>query len=315
MRNWASAAHPNQTELGGFQLLGWLQTCVREVIALPPAMVTIEIKRLLLNIKSTTVSADDAEEIATFFATLPQDRANNLGAGLFGLYTRADTAIQTRQNIQALAPALWELLDEDARRDIGVKYGRFVANNDQAEKALSRQFLETVGGTAYIPEDLRTADLAVAIENLLSAHRGFNNFYNEPAFARALERLVGERGEVPKAISRRYVWALVEVFLTNGHGVAAGAEPAYMRLLDKFDANQAALSVLSFMRDPISSRLQYPRAQGKFRDLVDKMRPKITAPSVQELLQEIVDFKGPFDRLRGDSRISARVGQLARLAG
>jgi hypothetical protein len=28
MRNWASAAHPNQAELTGLQLIGWLDTCV-----------------------------------------------------------------------------------------------------------------------------------------------------------------------------------------------------------------------------------------------------------------------------------------------
>ena len=33
MRNWASAAHPNQNELSGLQLISWLETCLREVIA------------------------------------------------------------------------------------------------------------------------------------------------------------------------------------------------------------------------------------------------------------------------------------------
>ncbi len=32
MRNWASAAHPNQNELTGLQLVSWLETCVKEVI-------------------------------------------------------------------------------------------------------------------------------------------------------------------------------------------------------------------------------------------------------------------------------------------
>ena len=35
MRNWASAAHPNQNELTGLQLIEWLETCIREVISLP----------------------------------------------------------------------------------------------------------------------------------------------------------------------------------------------------------------------------------------------------------------------------------------
>ena len=35
MRNWASAAHPNQNEITGLQLISWLETCIREVISIP----------------------------------------------------------------------------------------------------------------------------------------------------------------------------------------------------------------------------------------------------------------------------------------
>ena len=32
MRNWVSAAHPNQAELTGLNICDWLETCIREVI-------------------------------------------------------------------------------------------------------------------------------------------------------------------------------------------------------------------------------------------------------------------------------------------
>jgi hypothetical protein len=48
MRNWASAAHPNQNEISGLQLISWLETCVKEVISLPISNITIQIKKLLL---------------------------------------------------------------------------------------------------------------------------------------------------------------------------------------------------------------------------------------------------------------------------
>jgi len=52
MRNWVSAAHPNQNELTGLQVISWLETCIKEVISLPLSNVTVEIKRLLANIKT-----------------------------------------------------------------------------------------------------------------------------------------------------------------------------------------------------------------------------------------------------------------------
>ena len=51
MRNYASAAHPNDVELTGLQLAEWLESCIREVISRPYDPVTAEIGRLLKNIK------------------------------------------------------------------------------------------------------------------------------------------------------------------------------------------------------------------------------------------------------------------------
>jgi hypothetical protein len=48
MRNYASAAHPNQIVLTGLQLTSWLETCIREVISLPLSEAAIEIRKLLI---------------------------------------------------------------------------------------------------------------------------------------------------------------------------------------------------------------------------------------------------------------------------
>jgi hypothetical protein len=77
-----------------------------------------------------------------------------------------------------------------------------------------------VGAASYIPDTIRAAEICTAIDELLAAHRGFNNFHIEPSFARRLESLVGDKGLIPSAIAERYVEGLVEVFLTNGHGGA-----------------------------------------------------------------------------------------------
>lgn len=99
MRNWASAAHPNQNELTGLQLVSWLETCIKEVISLPLSSVAIEIRKLLVNIKKSEITQEYAESIVPFFFDLPQERAGTLLSGLFGLYYKEDTSPQTIDNI------------------------------------------------------------------------------------------------------------------------------------------------------------------------------------------------------------------------
>jgi hypothetical protein len=59
MRNWASAAHPNQAELTGLNLVSWLETCIKEVIATPVSNIQIRINQLLRNIKTQSIDFSD----------------------------------------------------------------------------------------------------------------------------------------------------------------------------------------------------------------------------------------------------------------
>ncbi len=146
MRNWASAAHPNQVDLTGLQLITWLETCIKEVISLPESNVTIQIGKLLKNIKSNIITKEESDQISALFCTLVKERLNSLAHGLFGIYTRKDTTQEVRQNIHLLMPSLWLRLGEDIKNDFGIKYARFTANNDQEEAKLARGFLQIVRG-------------------------------------------------------------------------------------------------------------------------------------------------------------------------
>jgi hypothetical protein len=313
MRNWASAAHPNQHQITGLQLIEMLETCVIEVITLPLSNVVTEIKQLLANIKTNKISEPEAKQIAVFFANLPREKVNTLAEGFFGIYTQQDTISQTRQNVRLLIPYLWDRLDENTRQQFGIKYARFIANNDQDKQELSREFLETVSGLSYIPDGIRAAEVQTAIENLLSAHRGGNNFYNEPPFARQLQRLVGETGKVPTEVNNEYILCLVEVFLTNGNGRAWNAEPTYMSLLDQLDPGQSLIAILSFSNLNISSRLQHPLCQNKFRELMEMMKNKVSMAAVKELLESIEKYKRRLDKMKDDSDIKRKVTALKKI--
>ncbi|MCE7060811.1 hypothetical protein [Dyadobacter sp. CY343] len=310
MRNWASAAHPNQSEITGLQLISWLETCVKEVISLPISNITIQIKQLLTGIKSSTILDQDAQEIAVFFTNLTQEQINNLVSGFFGIYTKPDTDSQTLQNINKLLPLAWGRVDEDSKNTFGLKYGNFVANNYQHEKKLAREFLQLVNAEGYIPDDLRVVEIETAINNLLSAHHGFNNFYNEPSFAKQLNRILGEPPKVPKALGKKYVLSLVEVFLTNGNGVTVAAQPIYKDLLSNLDSRLANMAVLSFNDTVISSKLQFQLCQKKFREMIDIVRPIVTSPAVRDLLTSIDSFKGRLDNLKNDKTIKTSVESL-----
>ena len=310
MRNWASAAHPNQNDLTGLQIISWLETCIKEVISLPISNIAVKIKQLLSNIKSTAISDQDAQEIGIFFTNLTQEQINNLASGFFGIYTKPDALSQTLQNINKLLPLAWDRVDEDTKDSFGLRYGNYVANNYQYEKKMSREFLQLVNGESYIPEGLKIVEIETALDNLLTAHHGGNNFYNEPPFASQLQRIVGDSPKIPKAINKKYVLTLVEVFLTNGYGEAWFADPIYIQLLSKLDSHQANIAILSFNNIEIASKLQFSICSNKFIELIKIIEPIITSPPVKELIKKIENFSGGLENLRNDKFIKTSVESL-----
>lgn len=314
MRNWASAAHPNQVDLKGLQLIAWLETCINEVISLPESSVTIRIGKLLQNIKQNSITQEEAEQIGTFFLDLPRDKVNSLASGFYGIYTRKDSPEQARHNINLLLPLLWERVDEDVRNGFGIKYANFTANNDQDQARLSRSFLQIVNAEAYLPAGIRAAEIKTALDNLRSAHHSpLNNFHKEPPFARQLKRLVGSHG-VPKQLNNEYVLTIIDVYLTNGNGECWDAEPVYTSLIQGFNQQQAVIALFAFTSDGIASKLQFQLCRSKFRALVDMVRTMITTPAVQEFIQVIDDYKGDLYNMRKDTTVQKKVEVLKVLA-
>lgn len=312
MRNWISAAHPNQGEITGLQLIGWLETCIREVISLPLSNVAIEIKKLLIDIREEIITPNDAKEIGIFFTELTQEKINNLVSGFFGIYTRPDTTTDSRNNIHNLLPLIWDLVDEDLKNDLGRKYAKFTANNDKVEKKYARAFLDLVDAAQYIPDDLRIVELETAIDNLLLAHRGGNNFYNEPPFARELARLVGSK-RVPPQIRLKYVIASVEVFLTNGNGVAWYAEPIYEKLIRQFNNKEALIAIISFRHTRIASRLQFSLCRDKYKKMLEILKSNVSSSAAQELINSIEKYRSPMESMKGDTKLKKKVDNIIKI--
>lgn len=310
MRNWVSAAHPNQNEITGLQILTWLETCVKEVITLPLSSATVEIKRLLKSIKTTVLDQASANEIAIFFTSLNQEQVDSLAAGFFGIYVREDTLQQSRTNILSLFPHLWTRVSESIKESFGLKYGRFSAANDQAGKNLAHQILSHLGGLQYIPDDIRAIQIEDTLNRLVAVHNATNNFYNEPVFAQQLELLVGAHGTIPKQVETKYVRDAVYLFLTNGNGVAWNAEPIYLRLIDSLDLRQIILAVLSFQDSLVASRLQFTLCREKYTEMLSRLRAKSPLPALTEIIDFLLAHKAPPEKWHLDSTVQKKIKSI-----
>ncbi len=307
MRNWASAAHPNQAELTGLNLISWLEICIKEVIATPPSSIQVKIGQLLSNIKSEVIDDVQASMIVPFFTELSIEKADALAKGFFGIYIDEKTSQQTRSNINNLAPELWKIISEEVKSDFGIRYATFLANGDNQTKNEAKRFLEVVGGMSYLPDAVKAPIIKVSLENLMMAHNSFNNFYNEPSFARQLRAVVGNHGTIPPQMNFQYVKVIVSVFLTNGSGEAWDANPIYIELIKNFDARQSFIALISFTDESIKSKLQFSLCQKKFAEMLGYLESNITSEGVLDFLGEIRDKVKSLHLISNNDKLSDKI--------
>jgi hypothetical protein len=285
MRNYASAAHPNQNTLTGLQVVSWLETCIREVLSKEPQAGAIEVKKLLSSLRNEVLGASDVVPIAESLDRVPIDLVRALFRAVFGMFTDPKTAADTRNNIVLIAKPLWDVSDDQTRFEAGVKHETFAVNGEVARRSLAHQFLESAGGLAYLPNDALAAEVQAALSDLSQAHSGFNNFYNEPSPAKALLRLVPANGRVPASVEADYVKVLLMCRIGNGYGVSTAAQPTYDELISRWSERHVKVMLRLLLEDrELGSRLQFDHCAANLKTVAKELEDRIPSARLRGAL-------------------------------
>lgn len=303
MRNWASAAHPNQNELTGLQIVSWLETCIREVLAKEPDGPVIEIRRLLKNLRKEDLDPNDVKPIAETLPGLPGELSASLLRSIFGMYTDLDVAADVRDNIKLVAQAVWDACTDEPKYEAGMKLASLKANGEVSRAKLAREFLDLVNGLTYLPQESMALEISTAVDTLQTVHNGFSNFSNELAPARLLQKLVPVSGQVPNAIVKKYIKVISMCKIGNGYGISWVAEPIYDELIGRFSDGQSYWFV-DLLNDPeVASRLSLGKCSERYQFLAGQLEQKVVNTQLKQTLKFIVGLPtGSLHNIRADSR-------------
>ena len=219
MRNHSSAAHPTENQISAYDLLSWLNNCIKYAINATPNEEAVKLKQLLYNIRTTEIPESDLHYIGENVKDLPQIMVEDLLSTLFGMFTDP----QITQTISS-----------------------FRKNGDVARKDKANAFLTLVDGLSYKDEDSISQELRETLANLLSTHNSANNFYNEEPWARQLDTMLPPSGNIPNSVLNDWVRTIAICYTGNGlgyrEGVDEGAERYYKKFIKNFD--NRAISIL-----------------------------------------------------------------------
>ncbi len=286
MRNNISAAHPNEHIMSGIELVSYLDICVKSVLLKETSDILISINRILKKIKEEELKEDEVLTITKSYENFLEKKLEDLCRGFFGIYCREASNKFTYRNIERLLPPLWKLLNQDFKIEMGVTWQRVILNENETIKERVNNFISLVNGKQYLPNDTKIPKLQILLEQLRIAHNNFNNFYTEINYINMIVEYIGEM-EIPSQIEKQYVDTLIYVFLSNGNGVAWGADEQYKILLNKFSNKQIVNALISFKNIETKNKLNYSICICKFNELIDIFKKNATDQSIKDELERI----------------------------
>lgn len=313
MRNFASAAHPNQNNIDGLQISSWLQTCIKEVLAKEPEGPVIEIKKLIHNIRNQVLNQTDTPLIIGNINRLPETLVDSLLSAVFGMYTDIKSGVAIKNNIHFIAPSIWENCSKQAKNDTALKYATFSANAEIDRKNLAHNFLDIVDGLSYLPKDQKVLDMDDILKSLTNAHYGYNNFYNEPIYAKSLLKYIPRTGEIPEILQERYVKTLITCWLGNGYGVSETALDYYDSMISLFTDKEFYIFIELLNDSDIKNKLWTSSCAKRYKSLAENFYNKTIDIHLKEVLNYIMDMNEVvLSKISGDDKFKELIKKISK---
>lgn len=124
-------------------------------------------------------------------------------------------------NANLIIPKIWITLKHPEKYQVGRCYSELFADGKTKAASGLKQVLLKVKGFDFVPEDLRSSSFIKIANEILVAHEGMNNFYNEPAPTNTLYKM---GSVIPIPAFPICITAVLSVLLGNRYGISIAAK-------------------------------------------------------------------------------------------
>ena len=292
MRNDIGISHPNSYNINAYELMGWLQTCIHEVLNDNPTEAALQVQSFISNLRSQTSQLETAsvQSISQKFSELPTHLCGSVLRTIFGIYVSAETDPTVRKNISLIAPAVWAQCNDDSKYRIGIVLEGYNVNLYKDKYQLGEQFFGLVGGNPYRSQSERTIIVDELITDLRDKHNGWDNFHHEAPVAAQLYSYNPDQGAVLENLAQRLFKTILMCRIGNGvsynQGVSPSARKYYDTILGYAGDKYAPHVMESLSEFEISNRLSKPICRTNAKQALEILKANL----INQRLIECVDY-------------------------
>lgn len=292
MRNDIGISHPTNYTINAFELLGWLQTCIQDVLRDRPTEAALQVQAFIQNLKSHTTPLDPATQ-KTIEAKIKELATHHLASILrttFGIFVTPETDPQVRKNISLIAPTIWENCADDPKYKVGITLEGFNTNLHKEKYQLGEQFLQIVGGNSYRTPNERAIIVDTLLDQLLEKHNGWDNFHHEGPVADLVSSYIQEQNDILQNNAEKLVRVIMTCRIGRDVSYCNGVSPRekvyYEHILSMLGDKFAPHAMAALTHYEIQRKLGASSCRTKAKQALELIKQSV----VNSRLIECLDF-------------------------
>jgi hypothetical protein len=295
MRNDIGISHPTNYTINAFELLGWLQTCIQDVLNDRPTDAALQVQAFIQNLKTYNSPLDPATQ-KTIEAKIKELSSHHLASiirTIFGIYLSPDTDPQVRKNISIIAPAIWANCVDEPKYKIGIILEGYNSNLYKDKYELGEQFLQVVGGNPYRTSNERAVIIDTLLDQLQEKHNGWDNFFHEAPIADIVASYIQEQNDIlPNNVEKMVKIILMCSIGRNVsycNGVSPRGKPYYDHILSKLGDKYAPYAMTSLTHYEIQRKLEASACRIKAKSALELIKQSVVNNRLIECLNFLIN--------------------------
>lgn len=292
MRNDIGISHPTNYTINAFELLGWLQTCVQDVLNDKPSAAAIQVKAFIENLKQRADILDDQSItlIRPQIESLATHHCDNILRTIFGIYVTPETDPIIRKNISLISSIIWPCCSDEARYKIGIILEGYNNNLHQKKHALGEDFFDGVKGNKYRTTAQKTVSLDSLTDRLKDAHYGWDNFYHEVPIIEKILTFLEKSSDIPEAVKNKLIRSVLICRIGKGinynNGVSSGAKDYYDTFLSLLGDEHFPQIIIELTGFEIQHRISNKIARNQLIEILKILKKNL----INERHIEAIDY-------------------------
>lgn len=269
IRNNFSAAHPAVGALDEYEVLSFLNRCVRHALSEEQNTTAVDIKELMQALNVSEFSVEQYQIWNERIEKTFEAQREAIFGMLHGIFCDPAKEEHTRVNAIKISKHFSTLFSPAIKSALINQHQRYLAQGDQARLKASRKFFESIQQLDLLSEVERHSIVSSACRNLIDVHKAMNNFYNEAPFAERLASLATGH-QIPETVQFEFVETVVTCSVGNEYGTANTADIYYQKIIRGLSPKEIdVLLSLPSSKTLVGQRIKYAsRCRDKFAQIV-----------------------------------------------